>query len=325
MSRDAAVVLTALSQANRILIITHATPDGDSAGSALALGLALERQGHWVQWVAWDGVPERLRFLPGSERVRTWDEVDWHGYHAAVAVDCGHPSRLAAPEEFWIAGPPLINIDHHPGNPLFGSRNWVDGEASSTGELIVRLFQHAGWTPTQAEALCLYTAISTDTLSFRQVNTTLKTLQAVDWLVSTADLDMAVANRAIWDSRPQGELRFLGWALGAIELSADGRFAWVAVPRATMERFGVDDSGVDTVVHHLLSIDGVDIAFLVREGEQLDRVKISWRGKSPYDVGALAQSFGGGGHRYAAAAQWSSTLPSAVDAVKKQLGALPRG
>jgi phosphoesterase RecJ-like protein len=324
MSDSAAAVLTALSHQERILMITHATPDGDSAGSALALGLALEREGRTVEWVSWDGVPERLRFLPASDRVKEWAAVDWGTFNAAVAVDCGHQSRLAAPEDFWTKGPTLINIDHHPGNPLFGSVNWVDDQASSTGELVVELFRRAGWVPTRDEALCLYTAISTDTLSFRQVNATLKTLEAVHWLISAAQLDMAWANRLVWDSRPEGEVRFLGWALGSVEMSADGRLAWIAVPRAAMVRYGVDDSGVDTVVHHLLSIAGVDIAFLVREGDQPDRVKVSWRAKSPYDVGTVAQTFGGGGHRYAAAAQLESTLEEAVEAVKKSLGAVPR-
>lgn len=309
-----------LRKAQRVLVVMHATPDGDSAGSGLALGMALERQGHRVDWVSWDGIPERLRFLPGSERVQTWAAVDLGHYDCIVAVDCGSASRLAGPEELWEPGRCLVNIDHHPGNPHFGNCNWVDKDASSTGEMIVRLFREAGWYPTLAEALCLYTAISTDTLSFRQVNTTLDTMETVFWLVGHSELDLQEANRLIWDSRPEAELKFLGWALSSIDRSPDGRWAWVGVPREKMDHFGVDDSGVDTVVHHLLSIDGVEVAFLVRESEQTGKVKVSWRGKPPWDVGRFAAEFGGGGHRYAAAAQLDASLDEAVAAVKSELG-----
>lgn len=319
MSDGAAPVIRALSRAARILIIMHATPDGDSAGSGLALGLALRRQGKQVDWVALGGIPDRLGFLPASGDVVNWEQLGRDAYDIAVSVDCGHPTRLAAPPEFWRRGLPLVNIDHHPTNPNFGTINWVEPDASSTGELIVRLFRAAGWAVNAEEALCLYTAISTDTLSFRQVNTTGRTFDAVKWLVDEGRLNLGAANRRIWDSLSEGEVRFLGWALGAVEMSADGRVAWVAVPRMEMERFGVDDSAVDTVVHHLVSIETVTVAFLVREAGLTGRVKVSWRGKPPIDVGTLAQAFGGGGHRFAAAAQLDTTLDEAVGAVRSSL------
>lgn len=33
----------------------------------------------------------------------------------------------------------VINIDHHRTNTQFGDLNWIDGKASSTGEMIWRL------------------------------------------------------------------------------------------------------------------------------------------------------------------------------------------
>ena len=325
MSSATAAVLDWLTRARRVLVIMHATPDGDSAGSALALGMALRRAGQAVDWVARDAVPERLTFLPHAREVLAWPEVSWREYDLFVAVDCGGPSRLAAPDEWWEAGAPLVNIDHHRANNGFGTVNWVEASASSTGEMIVHLFQEAGWKATDEEALCLFTAISTDTLSFRQVNTTLTTLRAVEWLIEQSGLDIGRANRLIWDSRPAGELKFVGWALSSVELSANGRFAWIGVTRRVMEEFGVDDAGVDTVVHHLLSIDGVEVAFLAKEASVPGQVKVSWRGKPPWDVSQLAQEFGGGGHSYAAAAQVTASLQQALARVKQALGSAVRG
>lgn len=313
-------ILEQLTRSPRVLIVMHATPDGDSAGSGLALGLALQQLGHQVTWVAWDAVPDRLRFLPSQDAVQQWSGVIGQSYDCVVAVDCGGTSRLAAPEEFWSRKIPLINIDHHRGNPEFGTINWVQPECSSTGELVTRLFQYAKWPVSQDEALCLFTAMSTDTLSFRQINTSVDTLAAVQWLVRQSGLNMGMANRLIWDSRSVGEFKFLGKAFDLVELSADQRFAWVAITRRTMKRFGVDDSGVDTVVHHLLSIDSVEVAFLARQTTQPGQVKVSWRAKPPWDASQLAAQFGGGGHAYAAAAQLDATLAESVAIVRTALG-----
>lgn len=325
MSNPKDAVLDQLQKAHRVLIAMHATPDGDSAGSAIALGLALRRQGLMVDWVAWDLVPERLGFLPEQDAVRTWQDIQAETYDCVVAVDCGGPGRLGAPASFWGCQLPLVNIDHHSGNPEFGTINWVDSQVSSTGEMVAALFQEAGWGVTRDEALCLYTAISTDTLSFRQVNTTLDTLATVHWLVSESGLELAEANRLIWDLRPVREVRFLGWALGQVQVSRDGRFAWLGVPRQVMDEFGVDDSAVDTVVHHFLTIDSVEVAFLIKEAAQTGQVKISWRGKRPWNVAMIAASFGGGGHRYASAAQLEGSLEEAEALVLQALGSTVHG
>ncbi|MCY0879807.1 MAG: bifunctional oligoribonuclease/PAP phosphatase NrnA [Firmicutes bacterium] len=319
MTRALDDITRLLGQARSVLLAMHVAPDGDSAGSALALGLALKRMGHEVRWVARDPVPERLRFLPGAQAVVQWDDALAYSYDAVVALDCASQGRLGAPPTFWSSLPPLVNIDHHLGNPGFGTINWVDSRKSSTGEMVAQLFRHAGWQVTADEALCLWTAMSTDTLSFRQRNANAATLGVAHWLVESSGLDVAEANRLIWDERPLGEVRFLGWALSAMQVSDDRRFAWVVVSRRRMEEFNIDESGVDATVYHLLSVNTVEVAFLVREMAHSDQIKISWRGKAPWNVAKVAQAFGGGGHVYAAAAVVTGKPLEVVDAVIAQL------
>ncbi len=316
-------VLSALEQARRVLIVMHASPDGDSAGSAVALGLALRRLGRSVTWVVADQVPARLGFLPEIASVRTWNKVALDDFDTVVAVDCGAASRMGAPEALWthcsLHHIPLINIDHHSKNPQFGTINWVESHMSSTGEMVGELIREAGWGITADEAVGLYTAISTDTLSFRQVNTAPQTLDTVHWLVQESGMDLADVNRKIWDSRSACELRFLGWAFGHVTFSADGRFAWLRVPRTAMEEYAVDDAGVDTVVHHLMSVESVEVAFLARESADGQHVKVSWRGRSPWNAAELAARFGGGGHEYAGAAVVTGVLDEVAEAVRREL------
>lgn len=322
-----ASVLSAIGDASSIVIIMHRFPDGDSVGSGLALGMALCTLGRQVRWVARDPVPSRLRFLPESHAVKTWEEflVEAFQPEVAISVDCGSPARLSAPEAFWKSGVPLINIDHHEGNPGFGACNWVDAKVSSTGEMVARLFKEAKWPLGPSQGLCLYVAMSTDTLSFRQSNTGRATIDLLSWVVRMSHLDLAAANRALWEGQSLQDVKFLGWALSSIEVTATGRVAWIVVPRAVMTQYGVDDAMVDTVVHHLVSIAQVEVGFVVRELQEPGWVKISWRGKQAWNVAHFAEAFGGGGHRYAAAAQLEMTPEQAVGKVLEGLTEVSHG
>ncbi len=313
-------IVDALGKAERVLICMHQVPDGDSAGSGLALGLALRKLGKTVQWVAQDALPSRIAFLPGAREVKRWDQVTFEEFPVAVAVDCGHKSRLGAPDAFWEQNRLMINIDHHRHNDAFGTLNWIDGDKSSTGEMVVELYWEAGWSLDGQEALCLYTAMSTDTLSFRQRNTTPHTFKAAEW-VASGGLNLGDANRLIWDSQTVKEVRFLGWALESFEVSEDERLAWLAVPRQVMNQYQVDDASVDTVVQYLMSIARVEVAFLVRESAEGKAAKVSWRGRESWDVASAAEHFGGGGHPYAAAAIVSGTLADVVQRVRQELEA----
>lgn len=311
-------IVDALGKAERVLICMHQVPDGDSAGSGLALGRALRKMGKTVEWVAQDAIPSRIAFLPGAGEVKRWDQVAFDEFSVAVAVDCGHKSRLGAPDAFWEQTLVVINIDHHRHNDAFGTLNWVDGDKSSTGEMVVELYWEAGWPLDEQEALCLYTALSTDTLSFRQRNTTRGSFKAAEWLAS-GGLNLGDANQLIWDSQTVEELRFLGWALDAFDVSKDQRVAWLAVPREVMDRYQVDDASVDTVVQYLMSIGRVEVAFLARESAEGGAVKVSWRGRKSWDVASRAEQFGGGGHPYAAAAVVSGSLAEVVERVRREL------
>lgn len=307
-------ILSAILSADAIIVGMHVAPDGDTAGSALALTLGIQALGRNVRMVSRDPLPERLAFLPGSSLWETFDTVRREDGDLFIAVDCGNRHRLGAPEGFWSQPIPIINIDHHQNNPHFGTINWVDSTKSSTGEMIADLIRYAQWELSPDQAVALYTAISTDTLSFRQVNTSRHTLAVAEWLLTTG-IDVGEVNRQIWDMRPVEELRFLGWALSTAELLASGRVMALEVSRSHMSRFGVDDAAVDMIVHHFLTIDSVRIAILVKETDQHNQMKVSWRGKRGCDVAVMAQAFGGGGHAYAAAAQVSGTLHQVREAV----------
>ena len=156
------------------LLVCHISPDGDAIGSLLGLMWLLRARGKAVTALSQDGVPENLRFLPGSAAVAT-EATDAHDL--LIALDCSDPGRLGkVGEDTHLNRLPLVNIDHHITNPHFGAVNIVDPLAASTAELLCQLVQALGWEMPINAAQCLLAGIVSDTLGFRTSNTSARSL-----------------------------------------------------------------------------------------------------------------------------------------------------
>ncbi|MFS8640713.1 MAG: DHH family phosphoesterase, partial [Symbiobacteriaceae bacterium] len=169
-----AAVVEALRAGRRFALFLHLSPDGDSIGSTLALGLALERLGKRTVWISADPPGEQYRFLPGIERFRLWNEYedDWSQYDAAILLDCADLDRVGPARAAIDRIGRVINIDHHPSNRRYGDVNLIEPGAAAVGEITARLIDRLGVELDTAMAYGLYTAILTDTGSFRFANTT---------------------------------------------------------------------------------------------------------------------------------------------------------
>ena len=154
----------AIRASQRIVILSHARPDGDAIGSQVALGLALEAAGKSVILLNEDGTPESLRFLPGSDRVVVPGAGETVAADLVIALDTANRIRLGANCIEATAGiSPVINIDHHKSNELYGDLNFVDPESPASGQIVFELLSDQG-LPINADIVAnLFVAISTDT------------------------------------------------------------------------------------------------------------------------------------------------------------------
>src|SRR5215469_5982713 len=146
-----ATILDVIRRGERYLVCSHSRPDGDAVGSMLAMGMLLEWMGKRVDLVAADRIPSIYRALPGVENIRNALRV--HGpYDAVVLLECDglERTRLRGLEPFLH-----INIDHHATGHRFGDVNWIDRQAASVGEMVMRLIKAAGATLTPEMATCL--------------------------------------------------------------------------------------------------------------------------------------------------------------------------
>ena len=170
----------------RVALLAHLFPDGDVLGSQLGLGLALRAAGREVTFACLHTVPEPFHFLPGAREVQQWKE-GLPGFDLVVTLDTPDPARVGGlVEGCRQAGARVLNIDHHPDSCRYGDVNWVRREAAATGEMVYDLILAAKLPLGPDVATNLYTAIVTDTGSFRYSNTTPQTFRTAARLVELA-------------------------------------------------------------------------------------------------------------------------------------------
>lgn len=320
---DAARIAETLKACKTILISAHKSPDGDTLGSQLALMLALEKLNKTVTAHNLDPVPEIYRFLPEADRIKTGLLAQGR-YDAYIVVDAD-PPRTGLFDKKYPADI-LINIDHHVTNPYEWPLTWLDPDASACGEMVYKLIQELGVAIDRDIALCLYTAIFTDTGSFRYSNTKPESMTiAAKMLEAGADPWLVTEN--VYESFAYRKLKLLGAVLAGMERSEDGRVAWVAVTDELFRQTGTTAEDTDSFINFVRSVKGVEVAVLFRQiGES--QFKLSLRSKGRIDLTPLAQSFGGGGHKNAAGGAVNGALEDVkrtvindvVKAVRAQLG-----
>ncbi len=300
---DLAEIISELQRCNTILISVHKSPDGDALGSQLALMRALEKLDKKVTAHNLDPVPEIYRFLPGSARIKTGSLVAGR-YDAFVVLD-SEPPRTGLFDGKYPADT-LIDIDHHVTNQLEWKLSWLDPAASATGEMVYRLIMGLGVAMDRDIALCLFTAIFTDTGSFRYSNTSSASMRISAALVE-AGADPWLVTENVYESYAYRRVKLLGSVLAGMERSEDGRIAWVAVTRSLYLQTGATAEDTENFVNFVRSVKGVEVAVLFRQTAEA-QYKISMRSKGRIDLSSLAQSLGGGGHKNAAGGMLNGTL-----------------
>lgn len=320
-------ILRVLERYETFLISSHINPDGDAIGSQLAFYSFLSHFGKKVSVVSSDPVPLAYSFLPnfsvfcvkpmsnaGFGPVSE-DGCDWENIEVAIVLDCGNLDRigkeLAArirPEQA------LINIDHHLSNNYFGTHNLVDTDACATAELVFNLMEYGGIEIDRDWAVCLYTAILTDTGAFRFSNTTAEAHRIAAQLIDRGVRPDRVAE-LVYETIPYQRAKLFGMALETLQLSFDGKIAWMLVTNEMHRRTETGSADTEGLIDYVRSLKGIETAILFRETENGD-IKVSLRSKDDlYSVDRIAAMFGGGGHRTAAGCVISEPLDKATDMI----------
>lgn len=283
----------------RFLISSHSNPDGDAIGSEIGLMRLLRRAGKQALIWNFHPTPGTYRSLPDSGSIHIGAEAPAGfpaAFDCAVVLECPTLDRTGL--EGSLAALPLLNIDHHLGNGLYGVANWVDTSAPAVGVMVAALARELGFIVDPETADCLLLALVSDTGGFRFSNATPAAFDAAAALVREGARPEKVS-QWINESQPEGAVRLLGEMLGTLELHAGGRIATVHLTRAMFSRAGAVAGDSEGLVDSPRSIAGVEAVALLRELGP-DQWKVSLRSRGPVDVQVVARRRGGGGHKNAA-------------------------
>ncbi len=295
---------------DRVLVVCHASPDGDAAGSAFSLAYALRKMGREARVFCPDPFGERFSYLTQEE-----SELKAFEPKKIVTVDVASASMLGSALN---AASIDVVIDHHKISTLEAPIKFVDPTAASCGEILVSLLQDLGVEFDAYLAKALYTAVATDTGCFRYSNTTQRTYLAAAYLsrFATQD-DFYQINKQMFETKSRTQLSLEADAANRVQFAADGRIAYLAVSLEAQAKLGVSYQDLDTVINVIRQVQGVEVAIVAKERES-GVFKVSVRSEKNFDASTFCALFGGGGHAAAAGCTLTGTQDEVLSALLKQ-------
>jgi phosphoesterase RecJ-like protein len=306
----------------RVALSTHMNADGDGCGSEAALARLLAQRGLDVKIVNPTPWPELFSFLLGDD-VR--DEsargaAALRNIDLLIVLDFSDVKRLGALAETVRAlDVPRLVIDHHiASDDPAGNIVVSDVTACATGELVYDLARTLGFEITPAIAQAMYTAILTDTGSFRFSNASPR-CHAIAAELLDAGVDPEDMYIRVYASAPPGRLRLLSEVLATLGVDEVLGLTWLSMNAGALEKHGVRQEDLDGIVEQARSIAGTRMALFFRD-LGYGKVKVSFRSTGEVDVNAFARQFGGGGHAKASGA----LVPGSLDDVRERVIAAAR-
>ncbi len=310
--KEAALIL---SNSEKILLLTHVRPDGDTLGSAFALKHALQACGHTVNVACDDNIPKRLQFI--TEGRQSLFENDYTDFtpDLVCAVDCAELELIGSygQREKQID----LKLDHHPNGALYAKSNYIDGTRASCGEIIYDVIRaleelgHARLTPESANAL--YAAVSSDTGCFKYSNVRSSTMRiAADLIDAGAKHDEIC--KLLFDTVTTSELSAQKMLLNNYRLFFENKVAILTVSNKMKKENGLSDEDLGNLGGYLREIEGVELSVVIKQSEKDEQnFRISARSGANVRASDICKLFGGGGHARAAGASLNALSPNEAE------------
>lgn len=298
----------------RFAVMSHVNPDADAIGSVLGLVAGLCALGKDAFGALSDPVPEYARFLAGADVIRS--SLPATGVDALICLDAAGIDRVGTLYEEHrgrFDALPVLNLDHHRTNPLYGTVNYVDALASSTSELTYRLLTALAAPIEPHAATALLFGIVGDTGSFRNGATTPGSLRVAADLISLGADTQRVAFQ-LFECKTFAAARLWGRVVSTIELDSDREIVFALLTQEMLREEGATVDEAEGTAEYLRGIAEAEVVMLLKETPE-GAMRISMRSRPAVDVSVIASQFAGGGHRQAA----GCTIPGPAEAAKAAL------
>lgn len=303
-------LLSILKKHHTFIITSHVNPDADAIGSEIAIAGVLEQLGKEYFILNTSTTPYNLEFLDTKNIISKFDDEIhseiFEKADCAIFLDLNYVNRTVRMEEsFKNFNGKMICIDHHTKPENFADFQIIDESKSSTGEIIFDFINEIEELKfTEDIATAIYSAIMTDTGSFRFSKTTAALHRKIAVLLELG-LKPEIIHDKIYAQYDFSRVKLLGEGLHSICISESGKVSYMVVTQESLKISGGIESDVDGFVNFALTTKGVKIGILFFELH--DGVKISFRSKDDIPANKLAAEFGGGGHLNAAGTRLFNT------------------
>ena len=307
-----------LRERQRILLISHIRPDGDTLACAFALKSLLTEMGKTVICVSGDRVADRLAFICDSEVLLPSEVSPDFKPDLVVSVDVASYSMLGDCVSLMSLAE-SIKIDHHESDDAFADHIYADPKSASCSEIVFDLMNIM--TEELSDRVCslLYTGISFDTGCFKHSNVTEATHKKAAYLISRG-IDASGINQKLFGNKSKKEIEALKLAYNSLEYFADGKIAMICITNQMREENGLSEDDIAELAQIPIEINGVLLGAVIKEkGDKPGHFKISMRSHPGVSAAAACKRLGGGGHICAAGGL--VTAESKEDAMQKVLEA----
>lgn len=304
-----------IGDARSVVLLGHIRPDGDCIGSCLGMYNYLAEQFPELSVdVYLDNPPEKFEYLTNFDHIKH-DPKSEKTYDLCMTLDCSDTGRLGIFYPYFDSAARTFCLDHHITNKGFAGRNYMDPNASSSGEVLYTLLDDE--LISKAVAECIYTGIVHDTGVFKHSNTSTETMRIAGRMVGKGINTSRIIDDSFY-KKTYVQNQILGRALLESVIFMDGRCIFSAVRAKDLEFYGASSNDLDGIIDQLRITEGVECAIFMYETGNHE-YKISLRSNTFLDVSEIASYFGGGGHVKAAGCTLSGNIYDVLNNISSRI------
>lgn len=316
------------NRADKIVIVSHVSPDGDAIGSSLGLYHFLLSQDKDVNVIVPNVFPDFLKWMPGSKDILLYDRYKDFAdklIREADVICCLDFNALKRIEDMAgsVAASPArkMMLDHHLHPEEFCRITISHPEISSASELVFRLICRMGYFGDISRecAECIYTGMMTDTGGFTYNSNNREIYFIISELLSKG-IDKDAIYRKVYNTYSESRLRLMGYVLSNMRVYREYNSALISLTKDEQGKFDYIKGDSEGFVNIPLTIKNVCFSCFLREDTEKRMIKISLRSVGSFPCNRLAaEYFNGGGHLNASGGEFYGTMDEAVKVFEEAL------
>lgn len=285
-----------LSKSKSVAIIGHINPDGDCFGSMSAVNdYILSKFNCDVHCFAeCDTIAEE--FQPFAKDI-VFNPIPLNSYDACICVDTGDLGRLGRYLEVFNNSTKTACIDHHATNHGFAQINVINLRSSNC-ENVYHMLKSENFDIPKSTAGKIFAGIVTDTNNLSTNTVTRETYAAVADLIDKG-INYYKIIKFFMGGNSMVQFKLLSTAMNGAKFYNNNSIMVMQITNEQLTSAGGTQEDLNPIINQAFCMKHAKSALLItpRNGQ----THVSFRSRGDIDVSGLAQHFGGGGHKAAAA------------------------